>query len=213
MSLFSYVVARDYGFAPNPFYGLCTLATCKPAIRRVAAVGDWIVGISSRADRKKPGVVYVMRVDRAITFEEYWADEAYQFKKANLCGSVKQAFGDNIYRRSTVNGRWIQAPSHHSHKDGQPNQRNIDNDTQTNRVLIGARFVYWGSEAPDIPARFLNFDGMSLDVGRGYKSHFSKGFEDAFVAWFDSLALHGYVGAPYRWVRPRSLWSKRYVCN
>ncbi len=27
---------RDYGFAPNPFHGICTLATCKPVIRRVA---------------------------------------------------------------------------------------------------------------------------------------------------------------------------------
>ena len=30
MRLHSYVVARDYGFAPNPFLGVCTLATCKP---------------------------------------------------------------------------------------------------------------------------------------------------------------------------------------
>src|SRR5262245_31415483 len=42
--LYSYVVARDYGFAPNPFYGFCTLATCKPDIRRTADIGDWIVG-------------------------------------------------------------------------------------------------------------------------------------------------------------------------
>ena len=29
MSLFSYVVARDTGFAPNPSGGYCTLANCK----------------------------------------------------------------------------------------------------------------------------------------------------------------------------------------
>jgi len=39
--LHSYVVARDYGFAPNPFFGFCTLATCKPRLRSVAQVGDW----------------------------------------------------------------------------------------------------------------------------------------------------------------------------
>ena len=33
---------RDYGFAPNPYFGYCTLATCKPVIRRCAGVGDWI---------------------------------------------------------------------------------------------------------------------------------------------------------------------------
>lgn len=40
MKLFSYVVAREYGFAPNPFFGWCTLATCKPKIRVTAEVGD-----------------------------------------------------------------------------------------------------------------------------------------------------------------------------
>ena len=34
--LFSYVVRYDYGFAPNPFEGCCTIATCKPQIRRAA---------------------------------------------------------------------------------------------------------------------------------------------------------------------------------
>ena len=34
MKLYSYIVARDFGFAPNPFYGFCTLATCKPKIAK-----------------------------------------------------------------------------------------------------------------------------------------------------------------------------------
>ena len=53
MRLFSYVVARDYGFAPNPFFGVCTLATCKPIVRRVAAIGDWIVGTGSKANGRQ----------------------------------------------------------------------------------------------------------------------------------------------------------------
>ena len=32
----SYVVRYDSGFAPNPFYEYCTLATCKPNIRKGA---------------------------------------------------------------------------------------------------------------------------------------------------------------------------------
>jgi hypothetical protein len=49
-------VARDYGFAPNPFFGVCTLATCKPKIRKAAAIGDWVVGTgSSRLMKKKLG--------------------------------------------------------------------------------------------------------------------------------------------------------------
>lgn len=59
-SLFSYVLARDAGFAPNPFYGVCTLATCKPRIRASAAVGDWIVGTGSGQEDRLGHIVYAM---------------------------------------------------------------------------------------------------------------------------------------------------------
>ena len=36
MTVYSYIVAYDSGFAPNPFHGTCTLACCKPTIRRTA---------------------------------------------------------------------------------------------------------------------------------------------------------------------------------
>jgi Nucleotide modification associated domain 2 len=74
LRLFSYVVARDYGFAPNPFFGVCTLATCKPGIRGAAEVGDWVVGTGT-ATRKRAGyLVFVMNVEEAMSFDEYWAD-------------------------------------------------------------------------------------------------------------------------------------------
>ena len=48
MKLFSYIITHDIGFAPNPFFGYCTLANCKPVIRRTSKIGDWIVGISAK---------------------------------------------------------------------------------------------------------------------------------------------------------------------
>src|SRR5712672_36303 len=99
MRLYSYVVARDYGFAPNPFMGVCTLATCKPKIRAKAKIGDWVVG-TGVASRKRSGrLVYAMRVSAAMTFNEYWNDPRFQDKKPNMRGSKKQAFGDNIYSK------------------------------------------------------------------------------------------------------------------
>jgi hypothetical protein len=97
--LFSYVVARDYGFAPNPFFGACTLATCKPNIRRAAKVDDWIVGTGSAVNNKVGMIVYAMRVTEIITFNQYWNDPRFQRKKPKLNGSKKQAFGDNILNR------------------------------------------------------------------------------------------------------------------
>ena len=95
MNIFSYVVARDFGFAPNPFGGYCTLATCKPPIRERAEVGDIIIG--TRASPKKNEIVYFMEVSEVSNFQQYWEDPRFKVKRPNMYGSKKQAFGDNIY--------------------------------------------------------------------------------------------------------------------
>jgi hypothetical protein len=120
VKLHSYVVARDYGFAPNPFFGVCTLATCKPEIRRVAQIGDWVVGTGSKKRKRDKNIVYAMRVTEAMTFNQYWSDPRFQAKKPNLRGSKKQAFGDNIYSKDAHTTLWCQANSHHSLTDGHP---------------------------------------------------------------------------------------------
>ncbi|UGA39490.1 hypothetical protein JOS77_08380 [Chromobacterium haemolyticum] len=153
MRLFTYVVARDYGFAPNPFGGFCTLATCKPDIRQRANVGDWVVGIASKSDSPSPRLIYAMRVDEVLTYDSYWSDPRFQYKKPTLIGSVKQLFGDNIYHRD-ITGAWIQADSHHSFENGIPNHLNINNDTKSEGVLVSSNYIYWGSKSIKIPDEF-----------------------------------------------------------
>jgi len=201
--LYSYVVARDYGFAPNPFFGICTLATCKPRIRSVAQVGDWVVGTGSRKRRREKYLVYVMRITGAMTFDEYWNDPRFQVKKPNLRGSKKQAFGDNIYWREPKDKRWCQADSHHSLTDGTPNPSNIRADTAANRVLFSEDFIYWGGSGPQVPAGFLNYgpDHETLLVGRNHKSVFPQAFVEKFVAWIRSRGETGYLGEPLDWCR------------
>lgn len=198
MRLFSYVVARDYGFAPNPFFGVCTLATCKPRIRKAAAVGDWVVGTGSAKQNRQGLLVYAMCVTEAMTFNQYWADARFQRKKPNLRGSLKQAFGDNIYFKEDGD-RWHQLNSHHSYQDGTPNPHNIDNDTQADRVLISAEYTYWGGDGPQIDARFRNYGGQDICARRNHRSNFPPGLPDVFVAWFHSLDAHGYLGEPLDW--------------
>lgn len=202
MRLHSYVVARDYGFAPNPFFGICTLATCKPRIRSVARIGDWVVGTGSKRYGREKRLVYAMRVTGSMTFEQYWADPRFQVKKPNLRGSKKQAFGDNIYHLSTK-GSWRQENSHHSLEDGRPNQNNVATDTSTNRVLFSDDFVYWGGSGPVLPARFLNYGPghITLCVVRNHKNDFPAAFVDEFVVWIRSLGEKGYVGEPLDWSR------------
>lgn len=71
MRLFSYCIPHDHGAAPNPFWGVCTLTICKPGIRRVAQVGDWVVGVGSVNVGGKDysgKLVYVMKVTKRLLF-------------------------------------------------------------------------------------------------------------------------------------------------
>src|SRR5688572_16424822 len=101
--LFSYCIPADDGAAPNPFWGICTLAICKPRIRRTAEKGDWVVGTGSC---KSPigdisgQVVYAMKITQKLTMREYDAfAEAYypekipDWRNADIC----RRLGDSIY--------------------------------------------------------------------------------------------------------------------
>jgi hypothetical protein len=203
VKLHSYVVARDYGFAPNPFFGVCTLATCKPGIRGVAQIGDWVVGTGSKKHGREKNIVYAMRVTGVLTFDQYWTAPQFQAKKPNLRGSKKQAFGDNIYLKDARTRSWCQADSHHSMPDGSANQLNVIADTKADRVLHSEDFVYWGGSGPAIPKKFMNYGtrGISLCAGRGHKNSFPSTFVEEFVAWIRSLDVKGYLGEPLDWCR------------
>ena len=206
--LYSYVVARDYGFAPNPFYGFCTLATCKPEIRRKADVGDWIVGTGSKRKKRDGHVVYAMRVSEAMTFNEYWRDPRFRDKHPDMHASIRKAFGDNIYHRNDTTGRWRQADSHHSYEDGTPNCRNIEHDTRVDRVLVSDDFIYWGGHGPEIP---VSFRKDVCQGGPGHKCNFPKKVVTECVEWLRGFDGTGYRGDPLDWNQKRVAlpWNQR----
>ena len=195
-TLYSYIVARDFGFAPNPFFGFCTLATCKPQIRRMAEIGDWIIGTGTKAKERSGYLVFAMRVTEALSFDDYWNDSRFQRKRPTMRASLKTAFGDNIYYRDKDTGEWCQLDSHHSHEDGTQNPRNVQNDTQTNRVLISDDFVYWGGNGPIVPT----FSGQTIcHSTQGHRSKFPDQVVKAFIDWLRGLNDSGYCGAPLEW--------------
>ena len=201
MRLHSYVLDHDYGFAPNPFHGVCTLATCKPAIREHAVIGDYVVGTGCAKRKRRGFLVYFMRVEEITTYDAYWVEPRFQSKRPFLRGSKKQAFGDNVYHRDPKTGAWIQANSLHSQRDGRANPLNVERDTKSEKVLISNDFAYWGGSGPEIPVQFRRFNGADICAGRGHKNHFSDDHRDQFIAWLRSLNEHGYVGRPLDWPR------------
>ena len=203
MNLFSYVLKYDSGFAPNPFYGYCTLATCKPKIRERATMGDWVVSSGSVDKRFGQGghLVYAMRVDEILPFDKYYLDTRFKVKRPNLRGSRKQARGDNIYHR--INEEWQQSDSYHTHKVGSPNSDHIKRDTSIDRVLISQCYVYYGGSGPRLPnlasnGKLLCHSGRAHKI---FKSSISsdKRMIDEFVSWFESLKEHGYISPPFDW--------------
>lgn len=148
---FSYIITRDFGFAPNPFQGILTLATCKPKIRKAAQVGDYLIGNSNKATGNR--LIYMAKVDEILTFDQYWTDARFQNKKAVMNGSFKTLYGDNIYHRE--GGAWQQANSHHSKEDGSCNMENLRRDTGiTDRVLVCRDYFYFGVSMPDLKSQF-----------------------------------------------------------
>ena len=205
MRLYSYVVIDDNGFAPNPFFEFCTLATDKPKIRRQAREEDWIIGTTGSSRHVESTLVFVMRVSEIVTFEQYWNDGRFQEKKPNLLGSNIERVGDNIYRKEE-DGKWKQHPSLHSLYDGCPNLFHQRRDTKVNRVLIGSRFSYWGANGPTVPEdiRYFKKFGIKFDLfmhGPGHKSRFPKEMIDNFVVWFDNSRETGFLANPKIWAR------------
>jgi hypothetical protein len=156
--LYAYAITRDFGFAPNPFHGFCTLATCKPKIRKSAKLGDWIMGIGgSNLPQVKRRCLLLMKVEEKVSFQEYWEHERFLLKKPVRNGSRVQMLGDNIYHKGG-NGNWIQEDSHHSNPDGTTNLVNLCRDTSiTDQVLISHCFLYFGDKAPSVDLESIGY--------------------------------------------------------
>jgi hypothetical protein len=198
MTLFSYIVKHDSGFPPNPFFGYCTLACCKPGIRRTAKEGDWIVGLTPKAQGNR--IVYFMKVEEIMGFSEYWRDARFKEKKPKFRAGIERKTGDNIYK-PRGDDKYQQLPSAHSRPrfGKREDRKKQETDLSGKRVLISEKaFAYFGSEAKELPSEL-----KSLTVRRGYKCHFPPEVIEEFVHQFVRKWKLGKVYArPYR--PPRS---------
>jgi len=97
-SIHTYVITVDSGFAPNPRNGYCTLATCKPVIRKRADPGDWVIATGSTDFNPGPKerLIYAMRVEETLTYDEYFEDDRFEHRKP-FSGPQYDSHGDNIY--------------------------------------------------------------------------------------------------------------------
>ena len=192
----SYVIDHDWGFAPNPFHGICTLACCKPDIRKHAALGELVIGTSSTRGGRPSQLVYWMRISETLTFDEYWEDKRFRSKRPNVTGSFMMRYGDNIYHRDEDSETLTQENSFHSEPYGGFSKDNFDRDTsKTERVLIGEDFTYWGGNGPVIPDHLVAF----VKKGAGHKCYFKPDQVAQLEAWLAGFPKQGYLFEPELW--------------
>ena len=196
MNLYSYVITRDYGFAPNPFWKICTLATCKPQIREHAFKGDWVAGVGSAHTEIARKMVFLMQVNEVCTFDEYWRDSRFFKKRPCFDGNYQQCYGDNIYHH--VAGEWMQENSHHSYADG-INPNNLNHDTRIDRVLISFNYWYFGDSAITVPVELSEV----IATGRGYKK-FQNSICTDVIKWVGKEYENGQQGLPFMWKKIKS---------
>lgn len=195
--VFSYVIEHDLGFAPNPFHNWCSLACCKPDIRKAAKVGDFVIGTAAKATGLERRLVYWMKVEEILTFDQYWADPRFAGKKADMAAPGRMhRYGDNIYHRDPATGAMAQEDSFHSLVGGIANPPNIKRDTsKTEKVLLGRAYGYYGMSAPCLPQRFDHF----VKKGPGHKHHFDPAQASDLINWVQSLPDRGYIDRPTHW--------------
>jgi len=179
-ALYSYCLRYDFGSAPNPFWGLCTLAICKPNIRQSAKVGDWIVGTGSAVSpigNISDKVVYAMQVTQKLTMEDY--DRFTRSKlprKIPLMTSTnpRRRSGDSIYDFST-SPPLLRSSVHE--------EANRKTDLKGGWVLLSDHFFYFGNNPVDLPEELLEI----VKKGPGHKANFDPDYVDDFIQWIHSL--------------------------
>jgi hypothetical protein len=202
--IFLYRMMTDAGSAPNVAGNVCTLAICKPQIRRSAKVGDILVGLRAKSGKMGAlgphavdSVLYVMRVTDKKTFAEYdsFCCETLPIK----IPTEDRSEGDCLYRADGT-----QRP------DGHHGPYDVARDLSGRYVLLGAgaRTNFWYRRDPvgvRLPAALA--DALDVEsVRRGHRVRdLTPEIEAQLMTWLATFptAAPEAVAAPARRCKAR----------
>lgn len=214
--LYSYTVRYDDGSAPNPLFGICTLAICKPGIRRTARPGDWVVGLGSKQYCRHEHTVYAMEVEQVLDWQTYdrmayglWPHRLPDTSSPDLAKHL----GDCLYHE--VSGAMQQRAGVHS--GGSIAQRQKQQTKDLNgHVLISTRYLYFGSAERPLPTEAGDdLRGLVLG-GQGHRRQSNAPLLSRFVRWYEGLERelgNGQHGWPRLLVRGQHVgYGNRSLC-
>ncbi len=186
--LFSYKMTTDNGSAPNPYGPICTLAICKPFIRNVAQIGDWIAGIAgAKLGEKRNRLIYTMEVTEKLEWIDY--DDRCRSRlsiKIPNNSSKEGKAGDCIYEYMAGEGKTRMRPGVHGEGDR-------IRDLSGRYVLLSNNFYYFGSLAEVLPDNLKEI----AKIKQSHRSNLNEPFLKLFLDWLLGLGHHqGKIGEP-----------------
>jgi hypothetical protein len=176
----SYKITNDNGFAPNPYHGCLTLATCMPYIRLSHQPGQWLAGFTSgKLNGDLPGqerLIFLALINKKLPLEEYY--EQYPQKRPENLPS-----GDNIYKLE--NGKFVQVENRLHDEDA------YEDDVNGKNALLAEEFYYFGIEAMTIPSELR----PDLLKGQTKSGRLTEGQRaDDFINYVKKYAAQKYPG-------------------
>lgn len=198
--IYSYILRHDSGAAPNPFWDICTLTICKPAIRRTADVGDWVIGTGSKNAKVtkddiidiSDNLVYAMKVTDKKSLEAYnkFCNENFQNKiprwKTN---DWHLRLGDCIYDYPNDSLPILRKSVHQ--------EKNKETDLSGKFALLSNHFYYFGLAAKQIPNNLKQL----IKHGPGHKIIYQEELIDEFENWISQFQANTIFADPQlRWL-------------
>ena len=198
LRLISYVVASDTGLAPNITGDFCTLAVCKPVIRRVAQINeDLILGFSIPSHGRNR-LIYAMQAEEKLAFEDYFKDPRFQCKKPD-----QDIRGDNFFKKAGDHYKIAFNNAAHFGKEGP-----VSRDLKTPLSVIAKTFWYFGDNAPELPKSIIKNSTIALPdrSRRGHRVNKDPKLIESLINW-----LHQYPSGVHG--TPRDLNKIKEACT
>lgn len=194
--LYSYVLRFDDGAAPNPFWDVCTLTICKPAIRRKAKPGSWVIGTGSKHSRCNDGktydftgtLVYAMKIEDVKNLKDY---DSY-------CSTV---LPNKIPDKESEDWKLHVGDAIYDFSDSEdPKQRRGKHETEADKIrdlsgenaLLSKHFYYFGENPILLPPQFQRF----VKKNQGHKIIREPAMIKEFENWLATLGATGIRSEP-----------------
>jgi Nucleotide modification associated domain 2 len=211
MWLCSYKLTHDTGFAPNPFFGRLTLATCKPRIRRAKGIGHWIAGFTSQVHGDRVGnerLIFLMQVTDRIDQHKYFRHPDFQEKIPNInAPDARDRAGDNISRplrddpQCPLDFEQINNPNH--------DRTDQCDDLSGRWVLVSSNFYYFGRGARQVPADLRpHVPPSQAPSGYWTKDETDNGCATRFVNWVQDFGQGVHAAPHQQWPDNDESWRE-----